>query len=175
MTTAVQNATAIRLAVEEFLTREADLLDHSRFQEWHHLFTPDGTYIVPLGSEEADLSRHGAIINDDPLRLEERVYHLSQVPFPSQSPPSRTLHMVSNVRVRVDEADAARITVTSNQLICEMRLGDFRQVGLGEQRLFPAEVVHLLQVDEESHFSIVRKEVRLLTRGAPMSNLTFLL
>jgi 3-phenylpropionate/cinnamic acid dioxygenase small subunit len=83
------------------------------------------------------------------------------------------VHLVTNVRVRPGEA-AGGITVLSNQVIAEMRLGDFRQVGLGDQRIFVAEVEHQLQVDGEE-LKIAKKTVRLLNRGAPMSNLTFLL
>jgi 3-phenylpropionate/cinnamic acid dioxygenase small subunit len=172
--TSVQTSTVDRLAVEDFLVHEADLLDHSRFEDWHQLFTADGCYFIP-SSEHEDPTHQGFFVNDDPLRLEERVYHISRVPFPSQSPPSRTLHFVSNVRVRPDETAADRIAVLSNQVIAEMRLGDFRQVGLGEQRVFAAEVEHRLEVSGEGGFRIARKTVRLLNRGAPMSNLTFLL
>lgn len=173
MTSLVQPAVS-RIAAQDFLAHEAELLDHERFEDWHQLFTADGTYIIPLSDDE-DFSRHAAIINDDPLRLEERVYHLSQVPFPSQSPRSRTLHLVTNVRVRLSQPGESLVTVLSNQLVCEMRVGDFRQVGLGEQRQFAAEVEHRLEVRADGDFRISRKTVRLLNRGAPMSNMTFLL
>jgi ethylbenzene dioxygenase subunit beta len=97
------------------------------------------------------------------------------VPFPSQSPRSRTLHHVTNVRVRPGGPGATTVTVVSNQLVFEMRVGDFRQVGLGEQRQFAAEVEHQLEIHGETEFRIARKTVRLLNRGAPMSNMTFLL
>ncbi len=70
MTTVVQPAVS-RIAAEDFLAHEAELLDHGRFEEWHQLFTPDGTYVIPLSDDE-DFTRHAAIVNDNPLRLEER-------------------------------------------------------------------------------------------------------
>jgi 3-phenylpropionate/cinnamic acid dioxygenase small subunit len=170
----MQTSVISRHTVEDFLVHEAELLDEGRFEEWHALFTAEGTYVIPL-SDEGDPSRYASLVYDDPLRLEERVYHLSQVPFPSQSPRSRTLHLVSNVRVRSAESAGSRFAALSNQVICEMRLGDFRQVGLGEQRVFAAEVRHELEVHGESEFRIASKTIRLLNRGAPMSNLTFLL
>lgn len=164
-----------RQDVEDFLIHEADLLDQGRFEDWHALFTESGTYRAPI-SEGSDPSRHASLVYDDPLRLEERVYHLAQVPFPSQSPRSRTLHHVSNIRIRPREADASGvITVLSNQLIVEMRTGDFRQVGLGEQRVFSAAVEHRLEVQDESDLRIADKCVLLINRGAAMSNLTFIL
>jgi 3-phenylpropionate/cinnamic acid dioxygenase small subunit len=163
-----------RQTVEDFLFLEAELIDSQRFEEWHALFTPDGRYFVPLSDNE-DTVHQAAIINDDPLRLEERVYHLARVPFPSQSPRSRTLHLVTNVRVRPSgEGPGHTMTVVSNQLIVEMRVGDFRQVGLGEQRSFAAEVEHQLQ-PQGDELKIAMKTVRLLNRGGPVSNLTFLL
>jgi len=164
----------IRQAVEDFIVHEAELLDDMRFDDWHKLFTADGTYRIPL-SEDTDPRRHASLVFDDPLRLEERVYHLAQVPFPSQLPRSRTLHHVSNIRIQPGEGSANRISVRSNQLISEMRLGDFRQVGLGKQRIFSADVRHVLEVGEDSELKIADKSLLLLNRGAPMSNLTFLL
>ncbi len=158
-------------AITDFLVLEAELIDDRRFAEWHALFTDDATYTVPL-VDDADPRHQALIVNDDALRLDERVYHLSQVPFPSQSPRSRTLHVIGNVRVRGEADD--RISVVSNQIICEMRLGDFRQVGLGEQRVLAARVEHDL-VPAGSTFQIAAKCVRLIDRGAAMSNLTFLL
>jgi 3-phenylpropionate/cinnamic acid dioxygenase small subunit len=162
-------------AITDFLVLEAELIDDRRFAEWHELFTDDAAYTVPL-ADGADPRHQALIVNDDALRLDERVYHLSQVPFPSQSPRSRTLHVIGNVRVRPEtEAEAGdRISVVSNQIICEMRLGDFRQVGLGEQRVLAARVEHDL-VPTASAFKIASKCVRLIDRGAAMSNLTFLL
>lgn len=162
-----------RQTVEDFLFLEAELIDGQRYEEWHALFTPDGRYFVPLSDNE-DTVHQAAIVNDDPLRLEERVYHIAHVPFPSQSPRSRTVHLVTNVRVRRYEAAADRVTVLSNQVVAEMRVGDFRQVGLGDQRTFVAEVEHQLQVQGDV-LKIALKTVRLLNRGAPMSNMTFLL
>lgn len=161
--------------VQDFLIREAELLDDGRFEDWHALFTEDARYTIPLSDGEAN--RHASLVNDDALRLDERVYHLSQVPFPSQSPRSRTLHVIGNVRIRprddAEPAGAKSIHVVSNQIVFEMRLGDFRQVGLGEQRTFAARVEHELEIAEP--FRIASKRLWLVNRGAPMSNLTFLL
>ena len=34
--------------IEQFLYREAYLLDHNRLEEWFALFTTDATYWIPL-------------------------------------------------------------------------------------------------------------------------------
>lgn len=162
-----------RQSAEDFLVHEAELLDEERFEDWHALFTETGTYRIPI-TEGTDPARHASLVYDDPLRLEERVYHLTQVPFPSQSPRSRTVHHISNVRVLAGQ-NTGSVVVKSNQLVTEMRLGDFRQVGLGEQRFFSAMVEHRLEIDSDSGPRIADKCILLSNRGAPMSNLTFLL
>lgn len=161
-----------RQLVEDFLHHEAELLDDQHFQDWHALFTADGTYRIPL-SDDDDTSRQASLVNDDPLRLDERVYHITEVPFPSQSPRSRTLHNITNVRVA--SGASGILLVRSNQLIAELRLGDFRQVGLGEQRILAADVRYELQVQGDANFKIASKVIYLLNRRAPIGNLTFIL
>lgn len=168
---AAQAAGTDRRLIEEFLVGEAELLDDGRFVDWQALFTSDGTYRIPLG--DGDPRNQASLVNDDPLRLDERVYHLTEVPFPSQSPPSRTLHQVTNVRIT--DAVESDLWVRSNQLVAEMRLGDFRQVGLGEQRILAADVHHRITVRDGSDFKISAKVIYLLNRGAPIGNLTFIL
>lgn len=155
----------------DFLFREAELIDDRKFEDWNRLFTDDGLYWIPLDAEK-DPSREWSLVYDTPLRREERVYHLTEVPFPSQSPESRTLHVVGNVRVAADGED--RFSAISNQIIYEARIGDFRQVGLGEQRSLAAKVEHDL-LRHEDEFRIAKKTVHLISRGMPIANLTFIL
>jgi 3-phenylpropionate/cinnamic acid dioxygenase small subunit len=157
--------------VQDFLIHEAELLDERKFEDWNQLFTSDGLYWIPLDAER-DPREEWALIYDDALRREERVYHLTEVPFPSQRPESRTLHLIGNVRVGA--GNAGHLEVISNQIIYEIRVGDFRQVGLGEQRSFAAKVEFEL-VDADGEFRIARKVVHLLNRGVPIGNLTFIL
>jgi 3-phenylpropionate/cinnamic acid dioxygenase small subunit len=82
--------------------------------------------------------------------------------------------MITNVRVASDGEQ--RVAVVSNQIIHEIRIGDFRQVGLGEQRSFVAKVEHDLVADgPDGDYRIAKKTIRLLSRGTPIGNLTFLL
>ena len=43
-----QSPLLVRLEVEEFLFREAALLDDRRFEEWVDLFTDDTHYFMPI-------------------------------------------------------------------------------------------------------------------------------
>ena len=156
--------------ISQFLYHEAELLDDWRLEEWLQLYTEDAHYWVPI-DESKPRTRNASLLNEDWLRLEERVYRLLHTPFPSQRPRSRTVHQITNIRV-VPEGDFHR--VRSTQSIHEMRTGDPSQVGLGEPRVLAAQVEHTLTPRDDS-FAIRGKTILLLTRDVPIGNLTFLL
>ncbi len=156
---------------EAFLYDEADLLDQRRLEEWLRLFTEDGLYWIPL-DDAAPVEQCASIVRDGALRREERVYHLLHTRFPSQSPPSRTLHMIANVRVVA--GDDGTVVLRSNQTIHEVRTGDYRQTGLGQQTMLVARMEHTLRLDSGSP-RIACKKIMLLNRDMPQGNLTFLI
>ena len=158
--------------VSAFLFHEARLLDEARIREWHALYTPDCHYWVPI-DESRPSTECAAFINDNALALEERVYHLLETTFAAQMPKSRTLHFVTNIAI--DAASDDDVTVVhSNQMIFELRTGDFRQIGLGDLRPLPASVTHEL-VRAGDSFKIRKKAIYLIDRDMPQGNLTFLL
>ena len=159
-----------RSEAEDFLIREARLLDELRLEEWQALFTSDGLYWIPL-DESASISTSASIVYDTALRREERVHHLLYNKFPAQWPRSRTLHFISNVAVETTGSD---VVVRSNQIIYEMRTGDYKQVGIGELRALVASVEHLLRPDE-GQMRIARKKIVLINRDSWHGNLTFLM
>ena len=62
-----------RSEIEQFLYREAWLLDHGRLDEWLGLFTDDATYWIPLQANQADPLTTSSIVYDDRRLLEVRV------------------------------------------------------------------------------------------------------
>jgi 3-phenylpropionate/cinnamic acid dioxygenase small subunit len=156
--------------VEALLYREARLLDDLALEDWLTLFADDGLYWIPI-DETKDPDRHASLVYDNPLRREERVYHLLNVWFPAQSPPSRTVHFVSNIEV---VSESGELDVRSHQIVYEVRSGDFRQTGLGEVRPIVARVRHRL-IDTGNALLIRKKTILLIDRDMPQSNLTFLL
>jgi len=97
--------------IEEFLYREAYLLDEHRFDEWLDLFTDDVEYLIPLREHvQGDVDPPGhPIIKDDKILLTARV-RKHQTGFSHvEIPKSMTTHLISNVlveEVRVpDELD----------------------------------------------------------------------
>jgi benzoate/toluate 1,2-dioxygenase beta subunit len=150
-------------AVAEFLYREADLLDSRRYEEWLELYTDDAIYWIPQG-DEPDHVHHVSIAYDDRRRLHERVLRLASGFAFSQDPPSRTCHVVGNVRVAGEiHGD---LDVRSNLVLAEMRRG--------LQSVYAGQVIHQLVPTGES-FMVRRKTVRLINSDLPLSNLTFLI
>jgi p-cumate 2,3-dioxygenase beta subunit len=79
--------------IEEFLYREAALLDAWDLDAWLALWTDDGRYIVSTG----DPGTHLGLISDDLVLLRERVAQLRMGASFAERPRSRTVHVVTNV------------------------------------------------------------------------------
>ncbi len=100
-----------RTDIEDFLFREAELLDEWRLPEWLELFTDDGRYYVPSTDLGPDASPETNLfyIADDRFRLGERVTRLMKRTAHSEYPRSKTRHLVSNVRIRARGEDALEV------------------------------------------------------------------
>lgn len=152
-----------RQEAEDFLYREAALLDDMRLEEWLELFTDDATYWIPENKDDLDPSRETSILYDDRLRMEDRVWRLSHGPAHSQIPPSRTRRMISNVEVR--EATDGEVILYSNFVIFEVRRD--------EQRTFAGRYEHHLRREGDG-WRIARKKANLVNNASPIYNLTFM-
>lgn len=161
-----------RQAAEDFLTDEADLLDERRYEEWLKLFTADGMYWIPL-QDGRDPVMYPSIAYDNASLRAQRVHQVLYESRFAQSPPSRTLHTISNVRVQDSGRDGEAV-VRCNLAIFELRPGLSRQLGLGEQRTFAARCEYHLR-REENGWRMSLKRVLLLNRDLPIENLTFIL
>ena len=163
---------------EQLLFREARLLDSRRYEEWLELFSDDGIYWVPVRYDDRDEAPEDHrtdvhLIYDDANRRSERVWRTLHTPVLDQNPPSRTIHMISNVEVDPQLLDDGSTRVFCCQLISEMRPGARGQIGLNEPRQLTARgEYHLRRVGER--WLIGLKKLRLLQADQPMYNLTFL-
>ncbi|MDA0239598.1 MAG: aromatic-ring-hydroxylating dioxygenase subunit beta [Proteobacteria bacterium] len=157
---------------EDFLYEEARLLDERLYDDWLTLFTDDGVYWLPIDDKAAP-DKHLSLVYDNHLRIEERVYRLTQYSPPAQTPPSRTQHFVSNVQAWPGE-NGADAVLHSAQMIYEMRAGDYRQFELGDPRSFAARCEHHLR-SEGGVWKIALKRMVLLNRDVPIPNLTFII
>lgn len=161
-----------RAEAEDFLYREAQLLDDRLFDDWSRLFAKESLYWIPI-DETRSRDQSVSIVYDPPLRREERVHHLMRTRFPSQSPPSRTVHVISNVTV-APGPQPGEVLLRSNQVVYETRVGDFRQTGLGELRTIVTRMEHLLR-PEEGGFRIALKKILLIDRDLSVGNLGFII
>lgn len=150
--------------VEAFLYMEAAHIDEGRFSEWLELFTDDAHYWAPANADDVDPNTHVSIIYDDHARLAERVSRLQSGNAHGQLPPSRTRHLITNVRVVGDDEEVT--VVSSNFLIVDLRLG--------VQNIYSGRYEHRLERDGES-WKIKMKKVELINNDEPLGNLTFLL
>jgi 3-phenylpropionate/cinnamic acid dioxygenase small subunit len=152
-----------RQEAEDFLYREAALLDDMKLEEWLELFTEDATYWIPENKDDLDPARETSILYDDRFRMEDRVWRLMRGPAHAQIPPSKTRRMVSNVEVK-EEADGG-IVLYSNFAIFEVRRN--------EQRTFAGRYEHRLRL-EDGNWRIAQKKVNLINNASPIYNLTFM-
>jgi p-cumate 2,3-dioxygenase beta subunit len=108
--------------VEDFIVREATLLDEWRLDEWLTLFTEDARYLVPsTDTPAADPKEALAIINDDMARLRGRVERLKSRHAHREFPWSRTRRFITNVRIR--EMIGEEIQVNASFLVYRIRSG----------------------------------------------------
>jgi p-cumate 2,3-dioxygenase subunit beta len=108
--------------VEEFLVREAALLDEWRLDDWLDLFTEDARYLVPATDRRtADPKETLAIINDDMARLRGRVERLKSRHAHREFPWSRTRRFVTNVMIK--DISGEEIHVNASFLVYRIRSG----------------------------------------------------
>ena len=121
MTTASQPT--LREQVEDFLFKEAALLDDWRLDEWVDLFSDDGRYVVPTTDlPDGDPRRDLVFIDDDINRLRARAVRLNSRHAHREYPWSRTRRFISNVRV--EESKEGELAVSSNVLVYRFRAGE---------------------------------------------------
>jgi len=126
--------------VEQFLYREARLLDDRRFRDWLQLFTDDVRYWMasrtnryPKSSKaisildpdryvEDDIGHEDelAILDESKETLTGRVARLDTGMAWAEDPPSRTRHMISNIEVEAGDVDT-EIRVYSNFIVYRSR------------------------------------------------------
>jgi 3-phenylpropionate/cinnamic acid dioxygenase small subunit len=152
-----------RADAEDFVYAEAALLDGARFGEWLELFAEDGVYWVPANEADNDPERHVSIIYDTRDGLADRIarYQLGRV---VQEVPSRTLHLVGNVRV-VEDAEPDVVEVTAAMVLYE--------VHGSRTTVHPAQCRYLLTPGPEG-WRIVLKKVAFLDNDQYFPNLAYL-
>ena len=108
--------------VEDFIAREAALLDEWRLDEWLELFTDGARYVVPSTDKpNGDPQETLGIINDDMARLRGRVERLKSRHAHREFPWSRTRRFITNVRIK--DGVTEDLFVTASFLVYRIRSG----------------------------------------------------
>ena len=84
---------------EQFLYREARLLDERRFDEWSELFAPDGVYWVPTRHDQQTPDEAVLLFYDTRDVMSARIKRLAHPDIHVQAPVSHTTHLVSNIEL----------------------------------------------------------------------------
>jgi 3-phenylpropionate/cinnamic acid dioxygenase small subunit len=93
--------------LEQLLFAEADLLDAWRFEEWIALMATDVRYWMPTRTNRLLRERAKEVADDEGTayfdetlpHLQQRLFRLRTGMAWSEEPPTRTRHLVANVRV----------------------------------------------------------------------------
>jgi 3-phenylpropionate/cinnamic acid dioxygenase small subunit len=111
-------------AAEQFLYRQSELLDAKKWQAWIDLFTDDGIYWMPPEASYKTWDGQPAIFAEDKNLMTVRMKRVLHPDAWSQRPLWETNHVVSNVIVEKETADA--IVVRSRFHMMELRRDDVR-------------------------------------------------
>jgi len=153
----------LRSEIEQFLYREAWLLDRGRLDEWLALFTDDATYWIPLQASQADPMTTSSIVYDDRRLLEVRVRQFQHPRAHARVPAPRTVHQIGNVQVL--DAGPPDVRTGSTLILVEYR----RE----RQRVWGALVEHRLRRTADG-LRIAAKRIDLVNSEAELDGIVCL-
>jgi len=132
----------LRQQVEDFYYREAELLDERKLREWFDLLAEDIRYWMPIRhnrlerpediAEELSKPGEGYYFDDDIKSLKIRVERAYSKIAWAEVPPSRTRHLITNVRIKRD--DGNEIEAHSNFLVYRTRMETDKDLFVGTRQ-----------------------------------------
>ena len=132
----------LRQQIEDFYYLEAELLDQRKLREWFELLADDVRYWMPIrhntlerpASVAEELSKPGEsyYFDDDIKSLKIRVERAYSKIAWAEVPPSRTRHLITNVRVKKD--DGNQVEVDSNFLVYRTRMETDKDMFVGARQ-----------------------------------------
>jgi 3-phenylpropionate/cinnamic acid dioxygenase small subunit len=154
-------APALQQEIEQFLYAEAALLDAREFDTWLSLLADDLHYFMPTRRttlrRERDLEYSAAdevaLFDEDKPSMVVRVRRLNTGLAWAEEPPSRTRHLVTNVRI----ADRGNGEYTVNSYFALHRSRLERDVDL----FYGERIDRLRRVDGAFGFQIARRTIHL--------------
>jgi 3-phenylpropionate/cinnamic acid dioxygenase small subunit len=147
--------------VQQFLFREARMLDERCFHDWLTLFTDDCLYWAPVRSNRIgrdaknEISRYGdaAHFEDDKKSLTGRVKRMDTGMAWAETPASRTRHLISNVEVEAG-ASEREILVRSAFIVYRTHLET-------DQEIYGGGRIDTLRRADDGSWRIARREIYL--------------
>lgn len=106
-------------AVEQFLYRQADILDDRKWDDWLGLFTEDGHYWMPVSEDQTVADGVPNIFYEDLDLMRVRAKRVMHPHAWSQQPAHRTSHVVSNVVIEEEEQETGDVVVRSKFHVVE--------------------------------------------------------
>src|SRR5437763_17174525 len=167
----------LKQEIEDFLYREADLLDERRYEDWLALIAEDVRYWMPMrrnvkvGEPEREFTRAGQDINwfdEGKETLTRRVKQILTGMHWAEEPVSRISHMVSNVRlleINPSVTEPAEVTVRCRFLIYRNRVETETDILVGKRE-------DLLR-RTDGQWQIARRKIILDQNVLLTKNLTF--
>jgi 3-phenylpropionate/cinnamic acid dioxygenase small subunit len=153
-----QSGLETQRAVEQFLYRQAELLDTKRWQEFIDLFAVDGVYWAPAQPHHTTGEGVPSIFYEDRDLMTVRMKRLLHPHAWSQKTEWGTNHVVSNVVIESDDPATGAIAVRSR-----FHLMEFRR---DETRHFAGSYRHEL-VRTADGFRIKRQRVDMVNAQGP--------
>lgn len=109
----------LQFEIEQFFYAEAAMIDERQYRAWLDLWTDDCSYWMPirrtvtLSDIEREFTKRGdmSFYDDDKKTLTMRVAKMESGSSWSEDPPSRTRHIVNNVRIMGVEGDEIDVEV----------------------------------------------------------------
>ena len=133
-------AMLLHYEVERFYYDEAALLDAHQYEKWLTLFSDDAHYFMPIRRTRAkreldqEFTQPGemAYFSDTKTLLAGRVAKLKSGRSWAEDPPSRTRHLITNVRIVKD--NGRTLEVESNFHLYRTRLNSEETSWIGSRR-----------------------------------------
>jgi 3-phenylpropionate/cinnamic acid dioxygenase small subunit len=135
-----QEDVLLQYEIEQFLYAEAALLDDRRHHEWYELLTDDLEYWMPVrstrvrGDEQNEFAKPGeaAFFDENKDSMGMRIRKLDTGYSWAEDPPSRTRHMVNNVRI-LEKFSDTEVKTGCNFIVYRSRLARDEDLWVGRR------------------------------------------
>jgi len=167
----------LKQEIDDFLYREADLLDERRYDEWLALLAEDARYWMPMRRNvkiddlEREFTREGRDISwfdEGKETLTRRVRQIQTGIHWAEEPVSRISHLISNIQVievNPSAADPAEVSVRCRFLVYRNRVETETDILVGKRE----DVLRRIGAD----WQIARRKILLDQNVLLSKNLTF--